>query len=120
MYVHAQSRPTLCGPTDCSLPGSCLCNLWTAVCQALLSMEFSGKKYWSRLPSPPPGEPLDPGMEPEPHTLAGAFFTTVPSGKPYLYTDKLAFLSMQLKSSLLKARFRISFIINYTAQKQNY
>ena len=41
-------------------------------------------------------------------------------GSPYLYMYKLAFLTMQLKTRLLKARFRIWFIINNTTQKQNY
>ena len=27
---------------------------WTAVCQAPLSMEFSGQEYWSGLPFPTP------------------------------------------------------------------
>ena len=27
-------------------------------------MEFSRKEYWSGLPCPPPGDPLNPGIEP--------------------------------------------------------
>ena len=30
--------------------------LWTAACQAPLSMEFSRQQYWNGLPFPPPGE----------------------------------------------------------------
>ena len=34
-------------------------------CQASLSLEFSRQKYWSGLPFPSPGDPPDPGIEPE-------------------------------------------------------
>ena len=51
--------------------------LWTVVCQAPLSVEFSRQEYCSGLPCPPPG--IFPGMEPESlmsPALAGEFFTT--------------------------------------------
>ena len=39
--------------------------LWTVDHQeAPLSMEFSKQEHWSRLPRPPPGNQLDPGIEP--------------------------------------------------------
>ena len=37
---------------------------WNVVRQAPLSMGFSRQGYRSRLPSPTPGDLLDPGMEP--------------------------------------------------------
>ena len=37
---------------------------WTIACQTPLSMEFSRHEYWSGLPSPPPGDLPDPGIEP--------------------------------------------------------
>ena len=37
---------------------------WTEVHQAPLSMGFSRQEYWSGLPSPPPGDLPDPGIEP--------------------------------------------------------
>ena len=37
---------------------------WTVVHQAPLSMGFSGQKYWSGLPFPPPGDLHNPGIEP--------------------------------------------------------
>ena len=37
---------------------------WTVALQASLSMEFSRQEYWSGLPFPSPGDPLNPGMEP--------------------------------------------------------
>ena len=53
--------------------------LWTIAPQALLSMGFPRQEYWSGLPSLPPGDLPDPGMEPTSLTspaLAGGFFTT--------------------------------------------
>ena len=51
--------------------------LWTAACQAPLSMGFSRQEPWSGLPCPPPGDLPDPGIEPESlisPALAGGFF----------------------------------------------
>ena len=63
--------------------------LWTVAHQALLFMGFSRQEYWSGLPCPPPGDPLNPGIE---HVslglpaLAGVFFTTSATwDTPYLY-----------------------------------
>ena len=54
VLVHAkslQSRPTLCDPTDYSLPGSSVHGvLW--------------QEYCSGLPCPPPGGLPDPGIKP--------------------------------------------------------
>ena len=58
--------------------------LWTVAHQAPLSVGFSRQEYWSGLPFPPPGDLLDPGIEPKfpaSPELAGRFFTTVPPGK---------------------------------------
>ena len=38
---------------------------WTVALQAPLSMGFSRQEYWSGLPSPPPGDLPDPGIESE-------------------------------------------------------
>ena len=57
---------------------------WTVACQASLSMEFSRQGYWSGLSFPPPGNLLDPGIEPAspaPPALVGGFFTIEPPGK---------------------------------------
>ena len=59
--------------------------LWTVACQAPLSMGILQARIWSGLPCLLPGDLLDPGIEPvSPASLAlaGAFFTTAPSGKP--------------------------------------
>ena len=37
---------------------------WAVACQAPPSMGFSRKEHWSGLPSPPPGNLPDPGIEP--------------------------------------------------------
>ena len=66
MYVHTQSGLTLCDP-------------WTVVCQAPLSMGFPRQEYWSRLPFPTPGDLPAPGIEPRSPAspaLAGGFLTT--------------------------------------------
>ena len=58
-----------------------------AGCQILLSMGFSRQEYWTRLPSPFPGDLPDPGIEPMSSAspaLAGGLFTTDSPGKPYL------------------------------------
>ena len=52
---------------------------WTIARQPPLSMGFSRQEYWSGLPRPPPGDLLEPGIEPTSlmsPTLAGEFFTT--------------------------------------------
>ena len=53
--------------------------LWTSVDgQASLLMRLSRQEYWSGLPSPPPGDLLDPGNKPYSLmslALAGGFFT---------------------------------------------
>ena len=36
---------------------------WTVACQAPLSMGFSRQEYWTKLPFPPPGDLLNPGIE---------------------------------------------------------
>ena len=51
---------------------------WTVAHQAPLSMEFSRRKYRSRLPFPPPGDLPDPGIKSSSlmsPSLAGGFFT---------------------------------------------
>ena len=37
--------------------------LWPIACQAPLSIGFSRQEYWSELPYPSPGDPLDPGIK---------------------------------------------------------
>ena len=57
-----------------------------SVCQAPLSMGFSGQEYWNALPCPPPGDLPNPGVKPASlmsPALAGEFFLPLaPPGKP--------------------------------------
>ena len=60
-------------------------SLWTAACQALLSLGISRQEYWSGMPFPPPGDLPSPGTEPTSLTspaLAGSSLPLVPPGKP--------------------------------------
>ena len=53
--------------------------LWTIAHQASLSMGFPWQEYWSLLPCSPPGDLLDPGIEPvslKSPALPGMLFTT--------------------------------------------
>ena len=43
-------------------------------CQSPLSMGFPRQEYWSRLPSPSPGDLPDSGIEPLSPALASGFF----------------------------------------------
>ena len=67
-----RSCPTVCNLMDYSPPSS-------------LSMGFSKLEYWSGLPSLPPGDLSDPGIEPgSPMSpaLASGYLTTELPGKP--------------------------------------
>ena len=48
----------------CSVVSDFCVSPWTVAQQTPLSMEFSRQEYWSGLPFPPPGDLLDPGIEP--------------------------------------------------------
>ena len=67
-----------------------LVTLWTVAHQAPLSMGFS--MDWSGLPFPSPGDFPNPGIELASPSLASWFFTTEPSGKPFLYVNKCLLL----------------------------
>ena len=73
----AQVWQTLCDLTDC--------NPCITACQAPLSMGLSRQEYRSKLPCPPPGDLLDPGIEPTSSVspaFAGGFGTAEPPGDP--------------------------------------
>ena len=62
--------------------------LWTAACQASLSMGFSRKEYWSGLLCPPPGGLPDPRIRPASlmsPVLPGRFFTTSTTWEAHRY-----------------------------------
>ena len=63
---------------------------WTADHQAPLSMELSRQEYCNGLPSPPPGDLPDPGIEPTSPVspaLAGGFFTTSANWEVPIYEN---------------------------------
>ena len=87
MYVcvcllFLQSCLTLCNPLDCSPPGSCV-------------LGFSKQGYWSGLPSPPPEDLPNSGIEPRSlmsPALADGFFTTSATWEAHMYVYIHVFL----------------------------
>ena len=78
---------------------------WTVAHQTPLSSGFSRQEYWSGLPFPPPGNLPDPGIEPESPaalTLAGGFFTTEPSGKPWHNAEHIIKMWMSVLLQLVR------------------
>ena len=60
---------------------------WTVAHQALLSMGFFRREYWSGLPFPSPEEFPDPGIKPESPALQEDSSPTELLGKPHcIYT----------------------------------
>ena len=49
-------------------------------------MGFSRQEYWSGLPFPILGDLPDPGIEFKSPALAGGFFTTELTGKPFYFS----------------------------------
>ena len=59
--------------------------VWTIAFQAPLSLGFFRQEYWRGLPSPPPGDLPNPGIEPMSLTspaLAAVSLTLASPGKP--------------------------------------
>ena len=61
--------------------------LWTAACQAPLSMGFSKQECWSGLPFPSPGDLPNPGIEPKSPALQADALPSEPPGKPHKETS---------------------------------
>ena len=61
---------------------------WTVAREALLSMEFSRREYWSGLPFPSPGDLLDPGIKPGSPALQTDSLPPEPPEKPVLLLVK--------------------------------
>ena len=81
--------------------------LWTAACQAPLSVGFPRQEHWSGLPHPPPGDLPDPGIEPTSLVslaLVGRFFTTAPPGKSPVTSLLLLLLLLLLLSRFSRVR----------------
>ena len=63
-----------------------LATLWTVAHQAPLSIEFSRKEYYSRLPFPSPRDLPNPGIKPRSSALQADSLPSEPPGKPPLCT----------------------------------
>ena len=73
---------TLCFTS--SVSQSCLTvTPWAVALQTPLSMEFSRQEYWSRLPSPTPGDLPNAGIEPA-SLESPALASSKPPGKPQM------------------------------------
>ena len=101
----AQLCPTLCDP-------------WTVVHQAPLSMGFSRQEYWSGLPCPPLEELPDPGIKPGSPALQAESLSCEPPGTPRIadlwkgeiqgaghQIDKLSFAPITHANDLFVRRF---------------
>ena len=64
-----KSSLTLCGPMDCSLPGSSV-------------VGFSGQEYWNGVPFSSPEDLSDPGIKPTSPALQTDALPSEPPGKP--------------------------------------
>ena len=63
----------------------------TVACQAPLSVGFSRQEYWVGLPFPPPGDILDPGIEPVSSALQVVSIPSEPPGKPGVRSPQPSF-----------------------------
>ena len=80
MCSLGQLCPTLCGPMNCSLPGSCAHGIFQA-------------RYWSGVPFPTLGNLPDPGIQLVSLVspiLAGRFFTTSATTDSHLREVKIS------------------------------
>ena len=68
-------------------------------------MEFSRQKYWSGLPSPPPGDLPDPGIDPGSPSLQADSLPSQPPGKP---PQCLSFSYFHILRAIQKRFFVIS------------
>ena len=75
LCLVTQLCPTVCDPTDCSLPGS--------------SVHGDSPGENSGLPCPPLGDLSKPGMEPRSPALQVDSLTSEPPGKPHHYLPPL-------------------------------
>ena len=82
---------------------------WNVALQAPLPIQFSRQEYWSGLLFHPPGDLLDPEMEPGSPvspTMAYSYFTTGPLEKSILPSS-----SKYTESVSLRDHFSLSFLI---------
>ena len=76
---------------------------WTVAHQALLSIGFCRKEYWSVFPCPPPGDLPNPGIEPTSlvsPALAGEFFNTNTTWEALSYGSTALFFTTKIFTCL--------------------
>ena len=89
---------------------------WTVACQAPLSMGFSRQEYWSRLPSPSPGDLPDPGVKPGSLALQADSLLSKPPGKPKMTKSRCGLVPLSqgtfsLKPSLALLAFLLACLL---------
>ena len=85
---------------DCSLPGSSVHGIYQ-------------QKYWSELPFPPPGDMLDPGIEPGSLALQADSLPSEPQGKPtFSHITKSLDIYLNLSLYLTFLVLRMSVVIS--------
>ena len=72
--------------------------LWTVVCQAPLSMEFSRQEYWSGQPFPSPGDLPHPGIKPRSPAVQADSLPSEPPGNRRVYV-KLSLTEVSRKKT---------------------
>ena len=81
---------------------------WTVACQAPLSMGFSRQEHWSGLPCPPPGDRLDPGVEPRSPALQSDSLPSEPPWKPNL-NAKMNLHELSTEQHKVNSRIQLQF-----------
>ena len=78
----ASAKLTMLLFSHCSVVPDSLATSWTVAHQARLPKGCSRQEYWNGLPRPPPGDLLDPAIEPGSPALQADSLATEPPGKP--------------------------------------
>ena len=98
--------------------------LWTAACQAPLSIEFSQQKYWSGLPFPSPGDLPDPRITSGSPALQADSLPSEPPGKPcgehiqgFKYTNQGTSTVPSGSFDCLNPKFRFSALFTILTQQ---
>ena len=117
--------------------------LWTPTCQTPLSMGLSMQEYWSGLLCPPPGDLLNPGIEPAslmsnlhwqegslplaPHGKSPKIISTFPflltRDETFFFFSKWltnAFINLRNSSSLLQRSLELVIVLHDYSNYYNY
>ena len=97
--------------------------LWTVACQVPLSMEFFRQECWSWVAIPFSRVCFQPRDRTQVSCIAGRFFTSEPSGKPYncdtaLHRLCFCFYFFKALASFFLLSFNVSHLNGHTWLKQ--